>query len=179
MFTVDDLFQELASDFVLPTPDGSTTTSSRHPTGFEFISAWLKLRMTQEVINELDSSGHPTGARVFSQEYRILKDRGIRVNNVSITNLRFPETVEKELVQRWESTWYQRALLEREMLEQQLGIAQKRGTQTGRKDYALAIARGLKRLSSRSDLSNEQRSGSEGSALLDLIAWIHNKPASQ
>jgi hypothetical protein len=200
MFTVDELFQELGSDFVLPTPDGSSLNYNRHPTGFEFISSWLKLRMTQEVINELDSSAHPTGARVFSQEYKILKDRGIRVNNISITNLRFPETVEKELVQRWESTWYQRALLEREMLEQQLGIAQKRGMQTARTDYAVTIARGLKRLYSRSDPTNElilssmvlsslqtinqdpqllKRSASEASSLLDLIAWIHNKPASQ
>ena len=200
MFTLDELFQELASEFILPVPDGSAPITNHQPTGFEFISAWVKLRMTQEVVNELNSTGHLTGARVFSQEYKILKDRGMRVNNLSITNLRFPQTVEKELVQRWESTWYQRALIERETLEQHVSSTQQQGQQAARRDYAQAITKRLKRLYPISEYSSEQilsemvassldmvirdpqllkRTGNERTALLDLIAWIQNNPANQ
>ena len=111
MFTLDELFQDLPPDFILPGAASGTRQLNHHsPTGLEFISAWVKVHLTQEVIDELDSSGRQTGTRIFSPEFKILKERGIRVNNVSIANLHFEDTVEKELVQRWESTWYQRAM---------------------------------------------------------------------
>jgi len=201
MFTLDELFQDLPPAFILPgiAKDGGQL-QPHAPTGLEFISAWVKARLTQEVIDELDSNGRQTGARIFSPEFKILKERGIRVNNASIANLHFQDPVEKELVQRWESTWYQRAMAERDTLEQQLGAAQERGQETGRHEYAQAVAQRLKKLSPGIEHSSDEillelvesslhvivrdaqlqkRAANEKNALLDLIAWIQNNPPSQ
>jgi hypothetical protein len=198
MFTLDELFQDLPPDFILPGAASGTEQARQHaPTGIEFITAWVKARMTQEVINELDSTGRQTGARIFSPEFKILKERGIRVNNVSIANLRFQDTVEKELVQRWESTWYQRAMGERETLEQQLNATQEHGQESARHEYSQAIAQRLKKLAPGIEHTSDEillelvesslhtivrdphlqkRAANEKNALLDLIAWIQNNP---
>ncbi len=146
------------------------------------------------------SGGRRTGANIFSPEFKILKERGIRVNNVSIVNLHFEDPVEKELVRRWESTWHQRAIAERETLELQLGAVQEHGQETARLDYAQAIARQLNKLAPgiehtpdeillelvesslhviiKDDLL-QKRAANEKNALLDLIAWIQSNPPSQ
>ena len=95
---------------------------------------------------------------------------------------------------------FQRAMLDRDTLEQQLAIAHQKGQQEARREYAMEIAHGLKRLYNRSDLSNEQilstlvlsslqainkdpqllkRAVNEGRALLDLIAWNRHTSAGQ
>jgi hypothetical protein len=43
---------------------------------------------------------------------------GVEVKSAAVFGLRFPETVESQLVHQWISTWLERAMAERELIEQ-------------------------------------------------------------
>ena len=198
IFTLDELFQDLPPDMILPGPPRETGLLNPHPpTGLEFISAWVQARLTQELVDELDTHGRRTGKRIFSREYKLLRSRGIRVKTVYISNLHFESTVEKDLVHRWDSTWYQRAMAERAALELQLSTAQASGQETARQEYAQAVTQRVNKLvpgiehscdeillelveSSLQvivkDAQLQKRAVNEKNALLDLITWIQSNP---
>ncbi len=201
LFTLDDLFQELDPAYQLPSQSQTEKATDNLQfetlsTGLELINLWVRQRLMQEVVDELGFTGRPTGARIYSPENKILKERGVRVNNVTITNLRFPAAVENELIKRWDSTWYQHAMADRQLLEKQLSDTQNHSQQSARVEYALAIAQRLKKLppgiehSSDEILSEmvagslqlivrdanmQKRAGFERNALLDLISSLQNE----
>ena len=205
MFTLDDLFQELPPEYHLVTPAApSSSEAGILPgtlfTGLELINFWVRQHLTEEFIDELGYTGRPTETRTPSPEFNILKERGVRVNNVAITNLRFPSAVEDEFIKRWDSTWYQHALSDRHMLEKQMSDVHARSQQAARLEYALAIAQRLKKLppgiehTSDEILSEmvegslqlivrdsnlQKRASFEKTALLDLIASLQNNPFVQ
>jgi hypothetical protein len=202
LLTLDELFQELPPDYHLTSTSTDDQSTSSLPEirfiGLEFISNWLKQRLTVEVIDELGYTGRPTGGRILSQEFKILKERGIRATNVYITNLHFPAAVDEELARRWNSTWYQHALADRQEIEKQLSDAQTHGQQVARLEYAMAIAQRLKKLSPGIEHSNEEvlsemvegslqwvirhpylrkNAANERDALLEIIAGLQNNPS--
>ncbi len=66
MFTLDELFQDLAPDFILPRPANEIgQLDHQPPTGLEFISAWIKMRLTEETVDELDFRRAPDGSQYF------------------------------------------------------------------------------------------------------------------
>ncbi len=69
----------------------------------------VRQRLTNFEVTELDSVGQLTGATSISREFGILQDSGIRVDEVSISSLRFKTDVERRLVDDWVATWLQRA----------------------------------------------------------------------
>ena len=75
------------------------------------------LRLTQATVPSLDDYGQETGKAQTSREFHILDEMGIQVKDISISGLRFPRTVESQLIQQWLSTWLDRAILERETVE--------------------------------------------------------------
>ena len=83
LLTLDELFQELPPDYHLSElaetekPQNSTQLVESF-IGMELISGWVKQHLTQEVIDELGFTGRPTGARILSGEFKILKERGIQ-----------------------------------------------------------------------------------------------------
>lgn len=86
-------------------------------TGLETILQMVRHRLTNFEVAELDSVGQLTGATSISREFGILQDSGIRVDEVSISSLRFKTDVERRLVDDWVATWLQRARAERGRIE--------------------------------------------------------------
>lgn len=87
-------------------------------TAMQRIRTELRNRMTGQRYPEVDGYGQPTGVQLHSREFNLLLARGLRINTVSITYLKMPQEVEEKLVTLWRSTWYLRALREREYVEQ-------------------------------------------------------------
>jgi hypothetical protein len=80
-------------------------------TRFERILRMVYMRMTQAEVPRLDEYGRETNELQVSREHRILEEMGIQVKDISISGLRFPRTVESQLVQQWLSTLKARAKL--------------------------------------------------------------------
>jgi hypothetical protein len=98
-------------------------------TGLEIILRMVHERLTTFNVAELDNTGQPTGAMIKCDEFEKLQDCGIRVDEVSIYNLRFRSEVERRLVDDWVATWLQRARAERDRIEAQRNA----NTQNGHK----------------------------------------------
>lgn len=128
-FTLEELFLSPTNH---DTPD---------ETGLEVIMKMVRLRLANIQVNDLDNVGNPTGDVVGSEEFQILQDSGIRVEGVSITNLRFKPDVERKLVDGWVSTWLQRAQSDRERIESQRYVESMAGKQKALERFAAAATR--------------------------------------
>jgi len=107
-----------------------------HETGLETILRMVRLRLTENEVEELDQFGKPTGRRVYSQEYELLQSCGIRVDAVVINRLRFEPLVEKKLLDEWVANWLSRAQIEHDQVERERGLK----TQEGKRDALLWFA---------------------------------------
>ena len=195
-FTLDDLFRDLAPGIVSASEAGKIGQSSRKAmTGLEFINMSLRQRLTQAEVNLLDADGRVIN-KVPSDEYRKLKDRGIKATGAFIVNLRFDHDTNQELKQRWKSTWKQSAMAEKAQIEADTGKAMVDGQARALQDYSRAVARSLARLSpgvshdsteilvtmakeSLSQVAHPSLSSSmeeEKQILVELINWLEEKP---
>ena len=87
----------------------------------------------------LDEYGRETNETQESREYKILDEMGIQVIDVSIGNLRFPRTVESQLVQQWLSTWLERAVAERQAIESHRTLAREKGREAALLEFAEGV----------------------------------------
>jgi hypothetical protein len=91
----------------------------------------------------LDDYGQLTGRTQASREFQVLDEMGIQIKDISISGLRFPRTVESQLIQQWLSTWLDRAILERETVEGKRGLAVDIGRESALIDFASTVSRNL------------------------------------
>lgn len=197
MFTFDELFQDLPAEIVLPGTTDRTSRSPRKPsTGLEFINTYLRQRLTQSEVDMLDGSGHVIG-KMPSQEYKQLKERGIKVNGAFVVNLRFEDAVEEELIRRWKSTWKQRAQAERGKIDEEMDKCRIVGQERAMQEYSQAASQSLSKLSpgiarDSTTILTELVEGTLGlvvrnprwnntmsdekNILLDLINWLQKRP---
>jgi hypothetical protein len=118
-------------------------TVSIGETRLETILRMVYLRLTQPAVVELDDYGRKTGRDQTSREYQVLQEMGIQIKDISISGLRFPRTVESQLVQQWLSTWLDRAIVEREAVEGKRGLAAETGREAALLDFASTVSRNL------------------------------------
>ena len=112
---------------------------TRKETRFELILRMIRLRLTEPEVPLLDEYGRETDEYQESREYKILEEMGVKVIDASVSNLRFPRTVESQLVQQWLSTWLERAISEREAIESRRALAR----EMGREEALLEFAEGI------------------------------------
>ncbi len=80
-------------------------------TGMEIIMQEVADRFRSPSVRVLDGFGQYVrdehGALVMkrSEEYHIVRNRGLQVYTIVITNLRLPEVVEKQLLGNWQKSW--------------------------------------------------------------------------
>lgn len=143
MFTLDDLFRDLAPGIVMPVAPPPGTPP---PTALGFISSRIRQRLTQEIVDELDGTGHRTGRPVESKEFRMLQKRGIRIFASVLIKIALPQAIEDQLVSRWESTWLARAKAEQSDLERQLSTAKQDGNIEALEQFATISTRHIRSL---------------------------------
>ncbi|PKO07425.1 MAG: hypothetical protein CVU41_01635 [Chloroflexi bacterium HGW-Chloroflexi-3] len=109
----------------------------------DLISTQIKLRLTQSHYYQMDNYGKELNETVFSKEFDLLKKRGIKFIDLSITNLRFPAQIEEELHSRWRTSWLDVANKEKKIVEQEQAIQTLSGQDQALMDYAYGTSKHL------------------------------------
>jgi hypothetical protein len=163
-------------------------------TALQVINFMIKERLTNPKSPLLDQNGKSLPGWQESNEYKILKERGVRVLSVNVNNLRFPPDVEKQLISQWTANWLVNARNERERIETARSYAALSGQEKAMiehaRDMGISVleskreARGLKdtvkallirsrMLLVRSDRMH-RRASNELQELEDVLQWLES-----
>jgi hypothetical protein len=121
-YTLDELFQQKINH-------NSTMTA---------MLKVIRARLMEEQAPTLNNFGMESGNLEDSREFKLLKKRGIHVTRLEIYNLRMPDEVENQLVQRWKTSWLERARQDRILVDQQRDLV----TRKGQEDAYIRVAEG-------------------------------------
>ena len=110
-------------------------------TALQLINDMVKARLTEAEVPVIDEYGVRESGNKNSQEFMLIQDRGLIVQSVNINNLRFSETIEKQLVNQWKASWYKNAKAEEERINRQIGFAEIKGQEEAEEKYANALSR--------------------------------------
>ena len=110
-------------------------------TAFEIIGEAVRNRMTKAEVDQLDNFGHPTGAKMSSPEYKLLKDRGIEVIAAVVAGPRFEKHVDEKLFQQWRTNWLERAKENARFVEQERSYAELKGSEMALAHFSDAASR--------------------------------------
>ena len=105
-------------------------------TAIQVINELVRARLTQEEVDFLDDHGVRGQGKIPSPEYKLLKERGLEVRNVSIGSLRFDPEIEETIIQRWSATWMNNAKQESELVERKRSLVETRGSEKAIRQYA-------------------------------------------
>lgn len=127
---------EQPQPYTPPPPPAKNQTELK--TALEVINEMVKARLTKQFVDYLDETGqriehHPP---VLSREYELLKNRGLKVINVSISNLRLNPEVDKEIIGKWEANWLAHAKAEKDQIENRKSLVETAGQGEAMKRYA-------------------------------------------
>lgn len=176
----------------IPKPADKTPgkAENKKETALETINRMIKARMTQPEVPVLDDYGQPGEGTLHSPEFDLLRDRGIRIKSVSVTNLRFAPDVEDNLLAQWSASWLDNAKAERERIERERGYVELIGQVEAAGAYADSISKSLLKhnpknpkdtlrvllLRSRDELIKNdrlhRRASMEREELEDIIQWV-------
>jgi len=116
---------------------------SKPQTALQIINQMMKARMTQAAVPLLDESGQPLEGFSISKEFKTLSERGIKVYGVSVSNLRFNQEVEGQLVGQWKTNWLENAKSDRNRVERLKRVYGENGSQKGRQEHAYALTEAI------------------------------------
>ena len=163
----------------------------KNETALQTINRMIKARLTEPLVEELDEAGNP--ARLpprRSEEFELLRERGIRVISVSVGSLRFPPQVEDQLVRQWSTSWLDSAKAEHSRIERLRGFVELDAQVDAVRDYAYLLSSHLDKvkrgepkdilktllLRSRDQLVSDdrmhRRASMERETLEELIQWV-------
>jgi hypothetical protein len=135
-----DIFREYISKYTL----NELFPLSRMDTNVILhITEQMKQRLTQSNYQLIDNYGKKSNETVYSKEYDLLKKRGIRFLDIVITNLRFPQSIEEELQNRWKTSWLDIANKEKKIVEQEQALQSIAGQNQAIMDYAYGSTKHL------------------------------------
>lgn len=171
--------------------DTPGTGSVKSETALQTINRMIKARMTEPLVEDLDSAGNPSGkSPPNSDEFKVLSDRGIRVISVNISGLRFPPSIEDQLVRQWSTTWLDSAKAEHKRIDRLRSFVELDGQVDAVLAYAQSLSNHLVQvkpedlkgtlktllLRSRDQLVNDdrmhRRASMEREELEEIIQWV-------
>jgi hypothetical protein len=141
LFSTPDLNGNLPPDY--PDDGKPQTLIGGSETRLEQILRLVSMRLTQAQVPKLDEYGRDCNEMHASREFHILEEMGIQVIDISISGIRFPGTVESQLVHQWLSTWLVRATAERDAIERRRTLAREIGKEKALLDFAESAVRNL------------------------------------
>jgi len=126
-----------------PTPDTSKKKEPELKTALQVINDMVKARLTQREVDYLDDTGKRNEKEkpVGSEEYKILEARGLKVLNVSISNLRLNPTLDEQLIKQWSASWLVNAKSESDQIDRKLNIVETSAREQALIKYAEVISR--------------------------------------
>jgi hypothetical protein len=78
-----------------------------------------------------------------SPEYQLLKERGLKVLSVGISNLRFDPSIENAIIKKWSATWLSNAKAESEQIKRKQSIVETAGSEKAMRQYADFLSKEL------------------------------------
>lgn len=164
----------------------------REYTALQIIAHMVKCRMTQASVAVLDDAGRYVKSHAPSEEYKRLRERGLRILDVRLGGYRFDPAVEGQIVQQWKSAWLGTASSERDHVEQLEVLAAESGRQRALLEHAAVLGRALQsepaasipaalrilvQASHNEILADERlhgRGSTELNSLVDLARWVES-----
>ncbi len=105
----------------------------------EVILSYMRQRMVQETYQIMDDYGRALNRTETSPEFRILKNRGIKVIAVNIPKIYLPKPVEDQLINRWKSNWLGYAKKEKKSIIEKQAVQTQLGNDQANLDFAYGI----------------------------------------
>lgn len=129
-----------------PAP-AAAKTEPQKKTGLQVINEMVKARLTQAEVDILDDTGRRGEGTLPSKEYELLKDRGLKLINVSISTPRFNPTVEESIIKGWNASWLNNAKAESEQVDRRRNNAEKAAEEKAKRQYVETMSREINDLS--------------------------------
>lgn len=130
--------QEDSSDALRPQEQ-----AARQRTALEIIGEMVQRRMTMAAIPILDDCGRILEGHTLSPEYKKLKERGLHIEQVRISDVRFDPSVERQIIQNWNTAWLAEAENERRQVEQLERLAAQNARQSALLEHGLNLGRAI------------------------------------
>ena len=185
----------------IETPKSSSLKkiSQEKETALQSIKRLINQRMKEESYPVIDRYGKSKNSTTReSAEYKLLtEERGIRILSISINNLRFAPELEKGLLENWSTTWLKNAKDEKNFIEGQHKLRERKGQEKALLEYAHSLSKELLRTESKTPatalktllqatrreiIRNPQlhkNAGKEITQLTDMILWIDKEEGSR
>jgi hypothetical protein len=138
--------EEKAKRTVVPQPFTIQPSIKKEPerkTAMQVINEMVKARLTQEEVDVLDDHGVRLQEKAPSLECKLLQERGIEVQNVMISNLRFNQAIEDTILSRWSTTWLMNAKMESDQVERKRNLMETAGQEQAIRQYADFLSKDL------------------------------------
>lgn len=118
-------------------------------TGLQMINLLVRARLTSARVPALRQPHGASGGPFESEQFHVLEQRGIRVLDVSIGDLRVTPKVDADLVANWTANWLNNARAERAEISLRRNLVGVRGAQRATREYAVELADNLLRRKSK------------------------------
>lgn len=128
-----DLWREYVSKITL---NELFPLSKDAPSQLQVVLSQMRQRLTEENYQVLDEYGRIQNITEKSNEYRILKTRGIRLIAVSVTSIYLPPDIEEQLIKRWKSSWLDFAKRERATINNKHAVEIQNGKDQAYMDFS-------------------------------------------
>lgn len=127
-------------------PDDGRKKEPQMKTALQVVNDMIKARLTQTEVDILDDNGRRVGTTVGSEEYKLLEARGLKVQSVSVSNLRLDPKVDEQLIKQWSASWLVNAKAESDQIDRKRNIAETAARETALIKYAEVISREINEL---------------------------------
>jgi hypothetical protein len=130
---------------VTTSPAPATKTELQKKTAIQVINDMVKARLTQPEVDILDDHGKRVPGSITSPEFKLLQNRGLKVLNVGLSNIRFHPTIEDTIINRWSAVWLKTANEEKKQIERRRNVLVAAGQEHAIKQYAEKLSTDLLR----------------------------------
>jgi len=130
---------------IMTPPAPATKREPQKKTAIQVINDMVKARLTQPEVDVFDDHGKRVAGAIPSPEFRLLQSRGLKVANVSLSNIRFHPTIEDAIINRWSATWLNNAKEEGKQIERRRSIIEAAGQEQAFRQYAEKLSADLLR----------------------------------
>lgn len=130
------------ADSEVPAPE-KIISEQKLQTALQIINHMVKARMTQAAVPILDESGRRLEGFSLSEEFDTLTERGVKVQSVSVGNLRFNPTIERQIVQQWKTNWLINARADQSRIERLNAVTKENGRQKALQNHASALSEAI------------------------------------
>lgn len=135
----------------VPSPPNMNGESTKK-TALQVINEIILERLTTPRVVVLNEIGQRGEGFINSDEYAILKARGLKVLEVSISNLRFNPTLENQLIKQWSANWLTIAKAESNQIDRRRNLIETSTQEKALVKYAEIISREINELAGKNKL---------------------------